>query len=402
MAASCQGLGDHSDLGDLGLGDHSGSGSERNGSGELSGSGLGHRNGLGCSGKLSGLGDDLVIALFACAPYTAHGNIRAVCRRLGRLLKSRAFREQRLASGYAEHGVVVAGGERDDETRTAECWLLAGGRSWRTAPLSGARYSACSAVVDHEMWVFGGRNDVAVLKSVEAFDARTQCWRPCPPMLERRSGAVAGVVGGSIVVAGGACSGRTLASAEAYQPSLDAATGPEGEWTALPPLPHAAWLATAAVLDGVLLVAGGVRCDKLRAWDGAAWRVRSDLPAKRWGAAGVATEDGKLALIGGSLVQEGASVQFQDTASVITYDPREDAWETTTIAPLPEPRTNFRATIEHGTGSILVAGGGGPPLRYSRSARAWYEVCVSTAAAGFGSDSVVVASGAVCEAALLG
>ena len=62
-----------------------------------------------------------------------------------------------------------------------------------------------------------------------------------PPMPQARSAAVAGIVGGSLVVAGGEFGvGGILASAVAYRPT----TG----WTALPPMPHAAWRATACVL----------------------------------------------------------------------------------------------------------------------------------------------------------
>ena len=70
--------------------------------------------------------------------------------------------------------------------------------------------------------------------------------------------------------------GGLLASAVAYRPT----TG----WTALPPMPHAAFMATSCVLNGRLFVAGGIGCDKLQMWDGTAWHVKADLPAARYGA----------------------------------------------------------------------------------------------------------------------
>ena len=52
-------------------------------------------------------------------------------------------------------GALFPEGENEDGGR-AECWLLAGGRWWPRAPMSGPRYDACSAVIDNELWVCGG------------------------------------------------------------------------------------------------------------------------------------------------------------------------------------------------------------------------------------------------------
>ena len=106
---------------------------------------------------------------------------------------------------------------------------------------------------------------------------------PLPPMGQGRTGAVCGVIGGSLVVAGGFNLTEGLhKSAEAYSP----ATG----WTPLPPMPHATYAAAACVLNGRLYVAGGVGSDKLQMWDGTEWRVLADLPATRQQAAGVALD----------------------------------------------------------------------------------------------------------------
>ena len=43
-------------------------------------------------------GDDLTIALFARAPYSSHGTIRTLCRKYNGLLRSDAFRQERLKS----------------------------------------------------------------------------------------------------------------------------------------------------------------------------------------------------------------------------------------------------------------------------------------------------------------
>ena len=98
-------------------------------------------------------------------------------------------------------------------------------------------------------------------------------------------------------------------------------------------MPHAADSATAVVLGGRLYVAGGVGCDKLQMWDGTAWTLKADLPARRSHAASVAV-DGKMWVIGGTVQAEGF------TTSVIIYDPETDSW--TTSVPLPSPRSRRR------------------------------------------------------------
>ena len=160
---------------------------------------------------LDGLSDDLVLLLFSRAPFMTHGTLHVVCRRLKTLLRSPEFGQQRVETGLVEHGIVIAGGYRNGPT--ADCSMFTGGR-WRPiAALSGPRGRACSAIVEDEdgqpaMWVMGGYDDdLNVLATVEAYNSRTNTWRSCLPLSQRRWGAVAGVVGGRLVVAGGFAAG---------------------------------------------------------------------------------------------------------------------------------------------------------------------------------------------------
>ena len=145
---------------------------------------------------LDGLSDDLVMRMFSRAPFMTHGTLGVVCRRLKTLLRSPEFFQQRVDSGLVEHGIVVAGGHRD-EPPTADCTMFTGGR-WRPiTPLSGPRYAAFSAIVEDEagqpeMWVMGGYDDDEnPLATVEAYDPRTNTWRSCLPLSQRRARAVA-------------------------------------------------------------------------------------------------------------------------------------------------------------------------------------------------------------------
>ena len=261
---------------------------------------------------LDGLSDDLVMRMFSRAPFMTHGTLHGVCRRLKTLLRSCEFLQQRVDSGLVEHGIVVAGGRQDGDV-SADCSMSTSGR-WRAiAPMSGPRYNACSAIVEDEdgqpeMWVMGGYDARNRLATVEAYNLRTNAWRSCLPLSQRRSGAVAGVVGGRLVVAGGVARDvGYLTSVEAYTP-----TG----WIRLPPLPHIATAATACVLNGRLYVMSGGACDKLQVLEtseehGFSWTVKADLSHRSYGAA--------------SAVYEGKAWFIGDRALGV-YAPANDTW----------------------------------------------------------------------------
>ena len=235
-----------------------------------------------------------------------------------------------MERGLAEYGLIVAGGYREGR-HTAGCSMLTSGR-WRPIPpLSCPRRMACSAIVEDEdgqpeMWVMGGYDGENALATVEAYNPRTNTWRSCLPLSQRRRDAVAGVVGGRLVVAGGYADGfDDLTSVEAYTP-----TG----WTPLPPLPHAASGATACVLNGRLYVMGGFGSNKLQVLEmsdenGFSWTVKADIPSAVRYAAASAVMDGKLWLVGGA--RPGGIDE-----SVFVYDTAGDSWAVGR-APLPRP-----------------------------------------------------------------
>ena len=149
----------------------------------------------------------------------------------------------------------------------------------------GRRISACSAVIDNELWVCGGIDGGQTLATVEVYSpAATR--QSMPALNERRSGPVCGVAGGSLVVAGGTV---VVSSHRREQPQ------PVDGIHRAPP--HEATDATACVLNGRLFVAGGYGSDSLQMWDSKKWTLKPHA-AVRWRAASVVHE-GKMMVIGG-------------------------------------------------------------------------------------------------------
>ena len=293
--------------------------------------------------------DDVLTAVFARVPLLSQGALRATCRRARDVLRSAGFRRARVALGCAEAALVVAGGVARRRA-TAACWRVVGGRCDAIAPMATARAFACAGVVGGELVVAGGSAGGDALASAEAYDPSIDAWRPLRPMREGRQGAACGVVAGSLVVAGGGdLRSGPLASVEAWR---------DGTWRPLPPMPFPAWSAAAAVVGGVLYVAGGVTSAKLQAWDGASWTVLRDLPEPRNGAA-AAELDGALLVMGGRT--RGTRAAWSST---LRYDPRTDAWSAAPPLPragprgsaAPPPRVHAWCAAASHAGAVVLCG----------------------------------------------
>ena len=327
----------------------------------------------GSAPPLAEWGDDALIALFVRANHTSHGRIRTVCKRFDAVLKLPEFREERRETGYDEGGIIVVGGTSRGVQRLSEGWLYTRG-TWRPLPqMASPRSAAASVVFNNQLFLLGGRGPkLARLDTVEAYDPQLHSWRSCPSLISCREGGTAAVIDSAIVVAGGGAGQQwhqVHVAAEKFRP----AAGP----TKLPPLPHDANHATGCELDGWLYVAGGSRGNFLQVFDGSKWRQKAPLPERRVQAASVAF-NGKLMLIGGSTqpnVSDDAGNEsesdegFGPTTSVILYNPCSNEWSSGPS--LPAPRVRARAVKRH-DGTVVVVGGGGPPLSYDGNA--WSEL----------------------------
>jgi N-acetylneuraminic acid mutarotase len=183
----------------------------------------------------------------------------------------------------------------------------------------------------------------------------TGSWAAGAPMPDARGETGAAVVDGLIVVPGGLAipdpsdpCGASIDSTVAYDPAADA-------WTERAPMPGIRDHAAVTGWDGLAFVSGGgefsrgVAHANLWAYDpvGDAWTELAPMPAGRWQHAMVAL-DGVLYVVGG-LIDD-----TDDHTAVWAYDVATDAWRTD-LAPLPTAREHLAAVVADGR--IVVLGG---------------------------------------------
>ncbi|KAJ1452673.1 hypothetical protein M885DRAFT_619654 [Pelagophyceae sp. CCMP2097] len=306
--------------------------------------------------------DDAVLCAVLCrVPLQDVGAVRSACRRLRRIASSAAFQMERTAARCAEAAVLVAGGVdgAGEACDAASCVLVGGGRArrLRLAPLPAARHSASTAVLDGSFVVLGGflADKFSTASCVRLGVSRGvgSRWRRLPPMISARAAHACGIIDGILVVAGGigrrgeCLQGSEICDAEAYDPRA-------GAWARLEPMPFGVSYAASAVVGRTLVLAGGIcdgaPCAFVQLYDGAArkWRLGAELPEASWGGVGAA-RGGFFFFVGGS--RSGAHAPSR---RVFSYDVSGDAWRP--AAPLPPPVSS--ASVE-GPRSLVCCYGDG-------------------------------------------
>jgi N-acetylneuraminic acid mutarotase len=221
-------------------------------------------------------------------------------------------------------------------------------------PLPMAIHHANVVLVDGTIYVVGamqGRSFTAVRNVWSWTPATETAWREraSMPAGSQRGSAVAGVIDGTIYVAGG-LTATAHDSLVSYDPATDT-------WdTALPPMPGRRDHACGAVIDGTLYVAGGreVAIDSVYASlfayrPGQGWSERALMPTGR-GGTGCAVIDGRLIVVGGEGNPDIATGVFYQ---VEAYDPIADAWQP--LEPMASPRHGMPAVAWEG--NLYVPGG---------------------------------------------
>jgi N-acetylneuraminic acid mutarotase len=151
---------------------------------------------------------------------------------------------------------------------TTRHWMFdpAVGRWQERKSASIARNSAAAAVIDGEIYVVGGRQNLFQddgsqlqhnVTELEIYDPRTDSWRRAAPMPLAQGGLAAAAVNGKLYAFGGeqwTDEKQVFDEAWEYDPETDS-------WSALPSLPTQRHGLTAAAIDGRIYVIGG--CTKL-------------------------------------------------------------------------------------------------------------------------------------------
>jgi N-acetylneuraminic acid mutarotase len=153
--------------------------------------------------------------------------------------------------------IYVAGGLAGGAVATLSAYDTVA-NEWITdlPPLPQAKDHLVGAAVDGVFYAIGGRNGTitGLIGTVDAFDPATKKWTPRKSMPTPRGGAAAGVLDGRVLVAGGEGNAQLASGVfdahEAYDPASD-------EWTTLPPMRTPRHGTGAAVVGGRLVVPGG-------------------------------------------------------------------------------------------------------------------------------------------------
>ncbi len=272
------------------------------------------------------------------------------------------------------------------------------------------RFEALGVVVDGEVWVMGGflSSQLDVTQRVDIYDPRTDTWRLGPdlPGAETHAGVVN--IGRDIVLAGG-FSGNVksrVTSAGVWRWNAE-----NTAWEAEPDLPTPRAAVSMALIGTEVHAAGGLAEDGntdsgqhvvldlaggngwtnaaplavprnhgggassaglffavagRHGWDEVAgdeplldafdpatnsWQTRASMPMPRSeiGASTLVTSDGRLLVIGGSIPGPLPS------ASVLVYDPHEDAWSS-----LPQLPQALKGAVAARVGTTLIVTTGSP------------------------------------------
>ena len=214
------------------------------------------------------------------------------------------------------------------------------------APMPTQRLEMASASLDGRVFVIGGLSATgATLDTVEVYDPATDAWTEGPAHPVPIHHPMAAVLDGVLYVAGG------------YGPS-GAATrrvhrlGPDG-WEPVARLPLARAAGTMVALGGRLLIAGGIDLSgdigrEMLAYDpGAdAWAVVDGPPTPREHLGG-AVADGRFVTVGGRVAR-------QQLGTVEAWDPATGVWGT--LAEMPTPRAGLGVTGTCAGGLVAIGG----------------------------------------------
>ncbi len=224
--------------------------------------------------------------------------------------------------------------------------------TWTNGPaLPRPVHHANVVVVGDTLWVVGAMEGLnfATHPHVWSWAPATEtAWTSHAAMPNPRGSSVAGVIDGTIVIAGGLRNGAV--------PEVSSFDPVAGTWATLPALPVARDHGCGGVVGDTLYVTGG-RATSIGSTSGTvyaytpggSWVPKAAMPTARGGTA--------CAVVGSAIYVLGGEGNPADASGVFpqveAYDTVTDTW--TTLAPMPHPRHGMAAAAWDG--SIYVPGG---------------------------------------------
>jgi len=214
------------------------------------------------------------------------------------------------------------------------------------------------AVTGHPL---GGKS----LASAEIYDPRRNVWTPTGALQVARNGVepsgLASLPNGLFLIAGGGTANRSVHEAELYDYKT-------GTWksTGSMQIPRCVHCAT-QLASGNVLVTGGIdwitedvhASAEIYDYKTGTWAAAGSMASPRFAHRAVQLSDGRVLVSGGNSAYPKESA----LASVEIYDPRTGKWQETT--PMATARKNH-AAVTLQDGRVLVAGGSAGPFNANR------------------------------------
>ena len=210
-----------------------------------------------------------------------------------------------------------------------------------------ARGAVAATEADGTIWVFGGLGaGNRVSAAHEGYDPALDSWKGGENLPVPVQRAMAVTWEDTPVVLGGwrtDGSNQKVATDKVWRVV-------NSRWVELPPLLQPRAAASAAVVDDLLVVTGGVDAsgkllNTTEIYDGTGWKLGAPMPTSRQMSG--AASDGRLVYV------VGGNTGTADVTTVEAFDPVADTW--TTMPALPEARSDLGVAI---TDARLVAVGG--------------------------------------------
>ena len=225
--------------------------------------------------------------------------------------------------------------------------------TWTTkSPMPTPRWGLSTSVVNGKIYAIGGARGFPIpgIRTVEEYDPATDTWTIKSPMPTTRWSLSTSVVNGKIYAIGGEAptGSRTM---DEYDPATDT-------WTRKASMAIGRYAFSASVVNGKIYAIGGARppydadqvtvLGTVEEYDPKTdtWTKKADMPTARWGLS-TSVVDGKILVIGG-LDEAGEALHI-----VEQYDPMTATW--TKKGDMPTARMGLSTSVVNG--KIYAIGG---------------------------------------------